>query len=88
MVGILKLDLKLPYHIQMKQKLNAEDEQVQVEICNWFNDKVEEHNEWINNVWFSDVGHFHLAGYVNSKICVFWGNERMFCSDLGKAQRS
>ena len=29
-----------------------------------------------DNVWFSDdEAHFHLAGHVNSKNCVFWGTE-------------
>ena len=75
-VRILKLDLKLfPYHIQVKQKLTAQDKLARVEMCNWFNNKMEEDENWINNVWFSDEAHFHLDGYVNSKNCVFWGTE-------------
>ena len=73
-VRILKIDLKLfPYYIQVKQKLTAQDEQTQVAIYNWFSDKMEEDDHWINNVWFSDEAHFHLDSYVNSKNCVFWG---------------
>ena len=38
-VRILKLDWKLfPYHIQVKQKLTAQDEQARVEMYSWFND--------------------------------------------------
>ena len=35
-VRVLKLDLKLfPYHIQVKQKLTAQDKLARVEMCNW-----------------------------------------------------
>ena len=72
---ILKLDLKLfPYHIQVKHKLTAEDQRARVRMCDWFNAKMEEDEEWIDNVWFSDEAHFHLDGHVNSKNCVFWGS--------------
>ena len=75
-IRILRLDLKLfTYHIQVKQKLTAQDEQDRVEICNWFNDKIEENKNWINNAWFTDEAHCHLDGYVNSKTCAFWGIE-------------
>ena len=58
----------------MKQKLTAQNEQAWVEICNWFNNKMEKEGDWIN-VWFSDEAHFYLEGYVNSNNCVFWGTE-------------
>ena len=75
-VRVLKLDLKLfPYLIQVKQKLTAQDKLARMEMCNWFNNKMEEDEDWINNVWFSDEAHFHLDGYVNSKNCVFGGAE-------------
>ena len=75
-VRISKLNFKLfPYHIQVKQKLTAQDKFARVEMCNWFNNKMEEYEDWINNVWFSDEAHFHLDGYVNSKNCVFWGTK-------------
>ena len=44
-------------------------------MCNWFNNKMEEDENWINNVCFSDEAHFHLDGYVNSKNCIFWETE-------------
>ena len=75
-VRILKLDLKLfPYHIQVKHKLTTQDQRARVAMCNWFNDKMEEDEDWIDNVWFSDEAHFHLDGHVNSKNCVFWGTQ-------------
>ena len=36
---------------------------------------MEEDEDWIDNVWFSDEAHFHLDGHVNSKNCVFWGTQ-------------
>ena len=75
-VRILKLDLKLfPHHIQVKHKLTTQDQRARVAMCNWFNDKMEEDEDWIDNVWFSDEAHFHLDGHVNSKNCVFWGTQ-------------
>ena len=75
-VRILKLDLKLfPYHLQVKHKLTAQDKRARVEMCNWFNNKMEEDEDWLDNVWFTDEAHFHLEGYVSSKNCVFWGTE-------------
>ena len=75
-VRILKLDLKLfPSHIQVKHKLTTQDQRAGVAMCNWFNDKMEEDEDWIDNVWFSDEAHFHLDGHVNSKNCVFWGTQ-------------
>ena len=69
---VSNVNLKLfPHHIQAKQKLTAQDKLARVEMCNWFNNKMEEGENWINNVWFSDEAHFHLDGYVNSKNCVF-----------------
>ena len=75
-VRILKLDLKLfPCHNQVKHKLTTQDQRARVAMCNWFNDKMEEDEDWIDNVWFSDEAHFHLDGQFNSKNCVFWGTQ-------------
>ena len=40
-------DEQIPYietgfHIQLKQKLTAQEEQARLEMCNWFNDKMVE----------------------------------------------
>ena len=54
-ICILKLNLKLfLYRIQIKQQLIANNEKTRVDMCNWFNDKMEENQEWIDKVWFSD----------------------------------
>ena len=72
---ILKLDLNLfPYHIQVKHKLTAEDQRARVRMCDWFTERMEEDEDWIDDVWFSDEAHFHIDGRVNSKNNVFWGS--------------
>ena len=58
-----------------KTKLTAQNKLAPVGMCNWFNNKLEEDEDWINNFWFSDEAHFHLDDYANSKNCVFWGTE-------------
>ena len=69
---ILKNDLQLyPYRIQIKQTLTQNDMAKRVEMCQWFESKIEENPEFLQNVWFSDEAHFSLSGHVNSKNSVF-----------------
>lgn len=37
---------------------------------------MEDNEEWVTNVRFSDVAHFHLDSMVNSQTFRFWGTER------------
>ena len=86
-VYMLKLDLKLfPYHIHVKQKLTEQDQYARAEMCSWFDDKMEEDKDWIDDVWFNDEAHFHFDGHINSKNCVFWRSKptQTFCSSLRK----
>ena len=65
---ILKNDLQLhPYRIQIKQTLTQNDMAKRVEMCQWFESKIEESPDFLQNVWFSDEAHFSLSGHVNSK---------------------
>ena len=73
---ILKNDLQLyPYRIQIKQTLTQNDMAKRVEMCQWFESKIEENPDFLQNVWFSDEAHFSLSGHVNSKKSVFWGSQ-------------
>ncbi len=72
---ILKCDLHLrPYHIQVKQKLRVADKQDRRVMCQWFIERLEENDDFLNELWFSDEAHFHLCGYVNSRNAVYWGS--------------
>lgn len=74
LLTILKEDLSLhPYRIQIKQKLTPQDKTARVRMCRWFLQKIEDDDDWLDNVWFTDECHFHLSGQINSKSCVFWG---------------
>ena len=46
-----------------------------VEMCQWFESKIEENPDFFQNVWFSDKAHFSLSGHVNSKNFVLWGSQ-------------
>ena len=73
---ILKNDLQLhPYRIQIKQTLTQNDMAKRVEMCQWFESKIEESPDFLQNVWFSDEVHFSLSGHVNSKNSVFQGSQ-------------
>ena len=48
-------------------------------MCEWFHKQMEDHPDWIQNVWFSDEAHFHLNGAVNNHNNVFWGSEKPDC---------
>ena len=73
---ILKNDLQLyPYRIQIKQTLTQNDMAKRVEMCQWFESKIEENPDFLQNVWFSDEVHFSLSGHVSNKNSVFWGSQ-------------
>ena len=56
---ILKNGLHLyPYRIQIKQTLTRNDMAKRVEMCQWFESKIEENPDFLQNVWFSDETHF------------------------------
>ena len=73
---ILRLDIHVfPYQVQVKHKLTDFDKRRRVEMCQWFNAKMEDNPEWIRDVWFSDEAHFHLDGIVSSHNYRFWESE-------------
>uniref|UniRef100_UPI00358E2E41 uncharacterized protein n=1 Tax=Myxine glutinosa TaxID=7769 RepID=UPI00358E2E41 len=73
---ILIKDLQLyPYKIQIKHKLTPADMAKRVVMCRWFENKIEEDPDFLDDVWFSDEAHFLLCGHVNSKNNVFWGTQ-------------
>ena len=71
---ILIKDLQLyPYWIQIKHKLTPADMAKHDVMCWWFENKIEEDPNFLDDVWFSDKAHFLLCGHVNSKTNVLWG---------------
>lgn len=73
---VLTSDLHLyPYKIQIKQKLTDADKEKRVTMCEWFCNVLENDENFLENVWFSDEAHFLLSGHVNSKNNIFWGSK-------------
>ena len=71
---ILRMDLNLyPYQVQITHKLTDFDMERRMEMGEWFNEMMEGDQEWIKDVWFSDVAHFHLNGIVSKHNYRFWG---------------
>ena len=61
MLTILKKDLKLtPYKMHNVQQLTQADKTTRMEMCLRFQEKMDNDDKWINNVWFSDEAHFYL----------------------------
>lgn len=76
MLTILKKDLKLtPYKMHNVQQITEADKTTRMEMCLRFQEKMDNDDEWINNVWFSDEAHFYLNGNVNSQNCRTWSSE-------------
>ena len=57
------------------QKLTDADKEKRVTMCKWFCNVLENDENFLENVWFSDEAHFLLSGHVNSKNNVFGGSE-------------
>lgn len=76
LLTILKKDLKLtPYKMHNVQQLSMADKTARMEMCLRFHEIMDNDDDWIKNVWFSDEAHFHLNGNVNSQNCRTWSNE-------------
>ena len=70
---VLKSDLHLyAYKIQVKRQLTDADKEKRETMCEWFCNVLENDENFLENVWFSDEVHFLLFGHVNSKNNVFW----------------
>ena len=44
-------------------------------MCEWFCNVLENDENFLENVWFSDEAYFLLSGHVNRKNNVFWGSK-------------
>ena len=58
--------------IQIKHKLTPADMKKHLVIWQWFESKIEEDLDFLDDVWFSEEAHFWLCGHINSNNCVYW----------------
>ena len=59
----------------IQHELTEVDAHKPVVMCKWFEEKIEENLNFLENVWFSDEAHFLLCGQVNRMNHVFWGTQ-------------
>ena len=73
---VLTSDLHLyAYKIQIKQQLTDADKEKRLTKSEWFCNVLENDENLLENVWFSDEAHFLLSGHVESKNNICWGSE-------------
>lgn len=74
---IMRKDLALyPYRITKRHELLDRDYPVRVQLADWFLNKHNGDDDFLNNIWWSDESHVHLNGYVNSHNAIHWGTEK------------
>ena len=59
----------------MKQTLTQNDMAKRAEMCQWFESKIKQNPDFLQNVWFSGEAHFSPSGPVNSRNSVVWKSQ-------------
>ena len=71
---ILRRELRLfPYSIQVVQKLEPQEYDSRVEMCETLLDHFQRDPSILEQMWFSDEAPFHLSGRVNWHNIRIWG---------------
>ena len=65
-----------PYKLQLGTQLNNQDRQMRIQFAQYCLSKLENDQDYLKKVIFSDECHFSLAGGVNKQNCRIWGTER------------
>lgn len=64
-----------PYKLQIVQELKPNDHLLRRQFCERLLAKMNDDNEFVNNLWMSDEAHFHLNGYVNKQNFRYWSQK-------------
>jgi len=73
---ILHSDLNFHlYKVQIIQELKSTDLYNRTTFCREMLTRIDDNENFIRNVWMSDVAHFHLDGFVNKQNCRYWSEE-------------
>ena len=73
---MLRKDIKaFPYKLQTVHKLEEEDNDCRVEMCETLLNYYENDPSILDNIWFSDEAVFHLYGRVNRHNTRIWETE-------------
>ena len=71
---IMRCELRLfPYKIQVARKLEPQDYDSCVEMCETLFDHFQRDPSILEEMWFSDKALFHLSGHVNQHNTCIWG---------------
>jgi hypothetical protein len=61
-----------PYRIHLLHELKDQDYQDRVNFSNWF---LEQEEDIIERILWTDEAHFHLDGALNTRNCIIWSGE-------------
>jgi hypothetical protein len=69
---VLKTRLKMrPYRLRMLHELKEGDHQERIDFANWF---LEQEDDYVERILWSDEAHFHLDGSLSTRNCVIWSS--------------
>lgn len=71
---ILKKYKYHPYKIKIVQQLNGNDFAARIAFAEEMLYKIEDSNDYLRHLMFSDEAHFHLHGGVNKHNCRYWAS--------------
>lgn len=60
-----------PYHLQLVHELKPQDFESRMEFANWF---LEQDEDFVERILWTDEAHFHLDGSISNKNCVIWAS--------------
>jgi len=61
--------------VQVVQELKAADHCSRITFCREMLNRMDENDNFIQNVWMSGEAHFHHDYFVNKQNCRYWSEE-------------
>ena len=72
------------YNPRLLHAINDDDPDRQMQFCEWFQQMVNEDEEFVTKIVWSDEAQFKLNGTMNRHNCVYWAPENLHVH-VGKA---
>lgn len=72
---VLKTNNYKPYRIHVSQFLRPGDNVRRLEYCNWLIEKINENNDFLNNVVWTDECNFSSCGMFNRNNEHYWATD-------------
>lgn len=64
-----------PYKMKVCQELSEDDFDRRIELCEQMTTIINNNNEFLKNICFTDECTFYVNGFVNKHNCIYWNNE-------------